>query len=382
MPVKRTPEQFVKEMAEIDPTIEILSDYITSNDRVKCRCKICGREWDVAASGLLSGNGCKKCKTKKALENRQGKTKRKTHSEFIAEVAKVNPNIEIISEYRALRFKIRCRCKIDGHEWDCWSQALLKGHGCPKCSAKRASERLTISHEDFIKRVHSVNKNIVVKNTYYGNTTRMDCVCSDCGYKWNTAASQLLSGCNCPKCAATIRAREYYMLSQEEFVSRMSITNPNIKILGIYMGSDKKIDCKCLSCGYEWDALPSNLLKGEGCPKCRNSHGETIVARYLDSINIKYNVQYRFDDCRYVRPLPFDFYLPDYNACIEYDGEQHYWPIDFAGRGKEHSEESFRKTKERDVIKTKYCENNNIRLLRIPYWELNNVKQVISNFLT
>ena len=71
--------------------------------------------------------------------------------------------------------------------------------------------------------------------------------------------------------------------------------------------------------------------------------------------------------------MPFDFYLPDYNACIEYDGQQHFEPIDFFG-----GEEKFKKTIQRDEIKTNYCLVNNIRLLRIRYDE--NVIEALEMF--
>ena len=64
-------------------------------------------------------------------------------------------------------------------------------------------------------------------------------------------------------------------------------------------------------------------------------------------------------------PLKFDFYLPDYNCCIEYDGKQHFEPIDYFG-----GKNGFIKTQERDDIKNQYCKNNDIKLIRIPYTDL------------
>lgn len=66
---------------------------------------------------------------------------------------------------------------------------------------------------------------------------------------------------------------------------------------------------------------------------------------------------------------------------IEYDGQQHYWPIDFAGHGEADAQDAFDKVLTRDSIKTEFCESNNISLLRIPYWEQNNISNIISNFL-
>jgi hypothetical protein len=66
--------------------------------------------------------------------------------------------------------------------------------------------------------------------------------------------------------------------------------------------------------------------------------------------------------CKYINVLPFDFYLPKYNICIEYDGEQHFEPLEFFGGIK-----AFDELKKRDEIKTKFCRDNNIKLIRISY---------------
>jgi len=79
--------------------------------------------------------------------------------------------------------------------------------------------------------------------------------------------------------------------------------------------------------------------------------------------------------------VKFDFYLPDYNLCIEFNGIQHYEPIDFAGRGYDWSKENFKKIKINDKIKTKYCRNNNIPLLIIPYWKFDNIEEMLSQKL-
>ena len=74
--------------------------------------------------------------------------------------------------------------------------------------------------------------------------------------------------------------------------------------------------------------------------------------------------------------MPFDFYLPDFNILIEYDGQQHFKPIDFAGKGEEWAIKNMLETQRRDNIKTQYCKDNNIKLIRIPYFEFENIEQI------
>lgn len=105
---------------------------------------------------------------------------------------------------------------------------------------------------------------------------------------------------------------------------------------------------------------------------CNKSHGEREIKIWLDGHGISYVAQKKFADCADVNPLPFDFFLPDYNKLIEYDGIQHFRPVDFFG-----GQSTYKKLASHDHIKTEYCMNNNIDLLRIPYYkdvntELNN----------
>lgn len=102
------------------------------------------------------------------------------------------------------------------------------------------------------------------------------------------------------------------------------------------------------------------------------------IKLYLKELDVDFEDEkfIRYNDNEYGK---FDFYLPLYNLVIEFDGEDHYMPIDRAGKGKEWAEEHFEITKHRDSLKNDYCKNNNINLLRIPYWEKENCKTLIKN---
>jgi very-short-patch-repair endonuclease len=100
---------------------------------------------------------------------------------------------------------------------------------------------------------------------------------------------------------------------------------------------------------------------------------ERMCADALEVLEIKYQQEYRFPDCRNALPLPFDFYIPELNACIEYDGICHYKPI--------YGEDIFEKVQRRDAIKTKYCQDNGIKLLRIPYTRHDHIADDIVAFV-
>lgn len=111
----------------------------------------------------------------------------------------------------------------------------------------------------------------------------------------------------------------------------------------------------------------------KGCRYCVEkkaivkSKGEIEIEGILNNNNIRFIRQYVFNDCKNINLLPFDFYLLDYNICIEFDGEQHYYPVRFNGMSQEKAEENFKNVQFRDKIKTEYCVDNDIPLIRIPY---------------
>jgi len=137
--------------------------------------------------------------------------------------------------------------------------------------------------------------------------------------------------------------------------------------------------CKC-DCGNETIVLGNSLVLGHtlSCG-CAVSHMNAYIESYLTNQNIVHSSEYIvFVEGHKLR---FDFHLPEYNLFIEYDGEQHYYPINFGGWDETGLQENFEKTKYRDNLKNKYCEENNINLLRIPYWEKDNIETIISNHL-
>ena len=136
--------------------------------------------------------------------------------------------------------------------------------------------------------------------------------------------------------------------------------------------------CKC-DCGNEIITTSTYLLTGQtnSCG-CLLSYYNSYIQKLLDKMEIEYIPEYPtyVDNVRY----RFDFYLPEYNLMIEYDGEQHYKPMRY-NSNEEKNISDFYKRQERDNIKTKYCSDNNINLLRIPYYERQNIKSIIVNHL-
>lgn len=113
------------------------------------------------------------------------------------------------------------------------------------------------------------------------------------------------------------------------------------------------------------------------CKLCTITSGELRIQNYLINHNVEYKTQHIFPDCKNIKPLKFDFYLPKINTVIEYDGQQHFTPINFGG-SKENVENSFKENQKRDKIKNEYCKINNINIIRIPYWDYENIEKILS----
>ena len=113
-----------------------------------------------------------------------------------------------------------------------------------------------------------------------------------------------------------------------------------------------------------------------GCENNRESIGERLVKKYLDENNIKYIREKKFEDCKNINHLPFDFYLTDYNICIEYDGELHYRSSDIFG-----GNDTLNRVKKNDKIKDNWCLSNNIKLIRISYLNKNKIHKILKKEL-
>ena len=277
--------------------------------------------------------------------------KKKRNEEYVKEVSMINSNIDVMEDYINAKTNILHKCKICGYKWMAAPTNILKGKGCPNCYGNINKSQLKYCSE-----VAAINQNIIVLGKYKNNKTAILHKCVICGCEWMASPTNILRGKGCPQCAGRKRR------NHEEYVKAVNIINPNIVVVGIYVNARTKIMHRCSICGTEWNTSPYVITSGHGCPVCNHSLGEKDTSRYLLNHGIRFISQYVFDDCKNIYPLPFDFYLPEYNACIEYDGIQHFQPIDYFG-----GDVAFAKQLKNDDIKNNYCVSHNIPLLRIRY---------------
>jgi hypothetical protein len=297
----------------------------------------------------------------------------KTTESFKKELFQINPNIVVLGEYIDATTAILCKCLIDGHEWYSTPNNLLSGCGCPVCGKIAGAAKRTKTNEQFLYELSLVNSAITPLDPYVNAKEKIRVKCNVCGHVWYVEPDGLLQGRGCPECAK-IESHNRQVKSNEQFLKELAEVNPTLIPLEPYYNDHTKILILCTVHNYVWLAAPNKILHRRcGCPKCNLYSGEEKIINILEDLMYTVEPQKRFDDCRDKHTLPFDVYVKELNLLIEYDGEGHYRPIPRGDMSWEEAEEALVITQKHDVIKTKYCQDHNIPLIRIPYWEQKNL---------
>ena len=207
------------------------------------------------------------------------------------------------------------------------------------------------------------------------------CLC-DCGNISYKSSRYLKSGrtqsCGCLHKEIISKTNKKYYIN---------LINHRFGKLTVIQKTDKRVykhivwECKC-ECGNICEVPSHYLLSGDttSCGECNCSKGEQKIISILEENNIEYEYQKSFDGCRFPETnaiAKFDFYLPDYNLLIEYDGQQHFKP----GVSGWYTPEKFEKQKQRDLYKDAWCLENGIKLIRIPFtmYETMTISDILPN---
>lgn len=239
----------------------------------------------------------------------------------------------------------------------------LRGSECSKCSYEKRQVLNKSTTKEFIERSFKIHDDLYDYSlvVYKNNKKKVDIICPLHGV-FNQIPSHHLQGSGCPKCGNKVKSKEFFLTeSKTKHGDYYNYSNVD------YIDTDTKVKIECPVHG-EFEQRPRHHYNGAGCPMCRESKGERIIRKYLKENYIQFIPQKRFKDCRDKKPLPFDFYLPDFNICIEFDGEQHFKIKEQWG-----GEQGLLDRQRKDKIKTEYCENNNIKLIRIKNNEKTNI---------
>ena len=284
--------------------------------KVKVICDYCGQEYETQYLKVIQNkknakkDACSHCNGLKASELSRNKRSKKKFNE-LEKICKIN-NYKLLSnidDYVDVKMKIKFLCQKHG-EQSMTIDNLLRGHKCIKCSYEKRRNDLKYSSEYVESIINDINENILLNPQDYKN-----------------------------------------------------VFTHNLKI-----------KCKC---GNTFITSLANYKKHNvnKCFSCSNkeSNAELRIKKYLNKQHITFIQEKRFSDCRDLKPLPFDFYLPQHNLAIEFDGQHHFKQI--------RDKKQYYNTIKHDNIKNNYCELHSISLLRIPYWKGNDIEKIIANEL-
>lgn len=310
--------------------------------------------------------------------------RRKTHEEFVKEVEILygENSYKLLSDYINCRTKIKIKHIKCGHVWDSDPQNLLRGNKtgyiCPNCNSNEKG-----STSSFKKKVFELtDKEYLILGEYINSITplnikhNIDC----CGYEYEVRPGDFIhKGYRCPKCSHKVK------ITLDDFKKIIyKLEKDDYDVIGEYVNTTIVTTMIHKKCGREFEIVPTRFIhENQRCPFCNNSRsiGENEIYKILTHNSINFIDEYTFEDCRNIGLLRYDFaILNDKNELlylIEYDGKQHFKPVDFLGRGINFAKIEFGKITINDKIKNEYCRNNNIPLYRIPYWRFDEIESVL-----
>lgn len=194
-----------------------------------------------------------------------------------------------------------------------------------------------------------------------------------CGYEWTTSPANFLKGSRCFECHMKSTRK-----TNEEFLEEVhKEVGSEYKFLEPYKTSKDKLKCLHVTCGHKYDVSPYKFLfYGNRCPKCAgtSSKGERVIEKVLKEMGVNYEREKTF---KRLGSFRFDFYLPDHSIAIEYDGKHHFRPNEFWGGDRYLSE-----IRKNDKIKSEFCKEFGIELLRISFFEFHQIERIVRDFLS
>lgn len=357
----------------------ISTEYVNSRSKLEFKCE-CGKSFFTTTSELYNGKKyCNSC----ARSKRYDTVDFTDYNLLVAEECKKRdytllPNQNIVRSNS--KFYYICNKHKDYGVQESHPSNFVTAYGsggCYQCGVEKRS-RSKRKDESYFRQI-TEKAGMIYCGVLYSDDdrTRIQYKCPkhiDKGIITTYITNIKNNTGRCPYCVGHFRTHQ----DLQKEIDDMQL---NIDILE-YHSYSEPIKVRCRICKHEWNTRGVALTQGVGCPSCTKSKFESSVQKFLDEKDVRYISQYKFSDCKDKNSLPFDFYLPEYNTIIETDGELHYHPIKWSSNiTDKQAEDNLQLVQFHDKIKTEYCYSKGINLIRIPYWEKENIKEILCNKL-
>jgi hypothetical protein len=334
-------------------------NYINSQTKIDIICKRHGM-FQMKANSHFNGQGCPKCGRIEANKNIA-----LDYETFIIRASEVHGSSYIYDEssYSKLTSKMRILCAEHGWFHQTPHSHISMQSGCPKCGKLKAAQACKLSWNKVLSLFRETHgdKYQYDKATYSDVSTKMKITCSKHGDFWQNPYGHY-GGSGCVKCGYEEGA-EANRISLPEFIERSKMVHGDKYDYTNVSFSDslEEVEIICPKHGSFMQVMRYHYY-GSGCQKCNSSRGETSVRLILQKRKLKFIEQKTFDDLTYKGKLKCDFFIPELNTVIEYNGRQHYIPVDAFGGIK-----ALEQNQKRDSIKYDYLHLKGINLIIVRY---------------
>lgn len=303
----------------------------------------------------------------------------------------VEDEYSVLGEYVNCDTPIELKHNVCGYVWNtttpyCFTKKN-KPNRCPQCSRHRRIKNACLPTGDFYSKISEDNKEkFDVIGDFFSTNKPILIKCKHCGneFEIKKASRLIYENVLCRECMEqTYRKHE----SDEWFKKRIFEQVGNeYELIGHFNGVDNYVTLKHNICGNIYDStIGSSFLAGTRCPYCNQSKGEKKIQNYLESKCIEYEPQKTFEELKFgkAKGLSYDFYLPQYNTLVEYQGEQHSYPIKYSkDMSDDVAEHRFKIQKRNDKKKMEFAKKYGYSLLEIWHTDFNNVNNILENCLT
>lgn len=321
----RTHEQFIEEMKNKNPTVEVLGEYIDTKHKVLVRCRKCRREWQGNPTVLLRGHACSSCS-----HIGKGGKRALSQAEYEEKIKSKNENIIVAGQYTGARVDTLYHCSKCGSDWQEKPRALKeREYRCPCCEKKahiirKRSGKKQWNRDTFVERLQSIDSNIDLIGEYRGCKEPVRLRCKKCGHEWTTRTNNISKNVKhlCPSCRKDHRMGIAKKLSKthEQFLTDLHEQQPTITVIdGTYVNCHSQLTFRCADCGHEWKTAAQSVIgsKRTGCAKCTAS-GTSFMEQFIGlSLKKILGEDAVLTRNRRVIGKELDIYLPDYALAIE-----------------------------------------------------------------
>lgn len=322
------------------------TEYTRKEAELTVTCPAHGDVRIRACAHLWSKYGCPKCEVEvpRAIQRNKYLEKAKEVHGDRYDYSKI-----VLSGFNR---KVEIVCKVHGSFYTNLFQHVRRVNGCPKCA--KDSEKLLF--DEFIKKARKVHGDLYDydKGSYVSANFPVKVYCRVHGWFAQRASSHL-AGCGCKECLTDRHRRtaaEFIEAAKKVHGDKYDYSRVR------YRNSKQKVELICSIHGPFWVKPNSHVSSGSGCRLCSESSGERAVARTLEGLGIEYVREYK------IRPHPYryDFYIPILNVFVEYNGQQHYQPIEMFG-----GQPALEVVRKNDEIKKVLVSQVKGKLITIPF---------------